>query len=742
MENNFENLGIDYKHVVYDDHQHVFITRQIGSDRNIGAKLSDQFDHQNSLGSFRVIITFTYKQTVDIQENWYNQETSTPPIISYILNNALTQHLRVPENQMRETEWFGMGNRLIQLHMNRSHQNIEVDKWNSLFRGLSVKVKIGNGGQPFVNIGLIHEVLVNMDIDVIQFYAHVVIGEQLRHEDVELLSSRRFSMNELQMREFEAVMNGIQMRTIYPPIRQYTFQSMARHKNSVLTAQSAEFEDHDGRRMTVQQYYEWKYGIKLKFPQLPLLKMNRTKDIFIPIELLNIPLRPQHIRRRLEPHAVALVCRYATNSPVEYFRREQKGSRAYAPQIEGFGIKIENDQDGEPNFMRVDGRVLPEPRCQYAVVQPHPLSKPIFEPGRSFYLIACEANVRSNPKHNEFVRMLMDIGYEMRLRYSNNNHAQCDTRDFYSRQDVERYMKEMQKRTGRHLSELLFLFFVDGSDDIAKICVRVGGVMNVMEKTQTNPCNEAFTRFTITGNTTIFIGIFSTKPQANDSRDTVLGISFNIDVQACKFASNYDFFESGNDFFNEVERLFYYAIRTFEVTTKMLPDNVVVFRGGITDNIADMVAEFECNKMEKGWSRVIERLQLPKKRLQLMYLNVERKHKMCFKKEEIPRHARVVEMNLDRGTVIDSIVTSTDGNDFYLCSHKGILGTSRPAYYKIHRDDWNVRPDDLQVIIYCLCYLVARSVNSVSIPAPLYYAGLVCHRVRYYLRATERSFFY
>jgi hypothetical protein len=41
------------------------------------------------------------------------------------------------------------------------------------------------------------------------------------------------------------------------------------------------------------------------------------------------------------------------------------------------------------------------------------------------------------------------------------------------------------------------------------------------------------------------------------------------------------------------------------------------------------------------------------------------------------------------GTVIDTVVTSPVEWDFYLCSHQGILGTSKPAHYNVLLDENN-----------------------------------------------------
>jgi eukaryotic translation initiation factor 2C len=70
---------------------------------------------------------------------------------------------------------------------------------------------------------------------------------------------------------------------------------------------------------------------------------------------------------------------------------------------------------------------------------------------------------------------------------------------------------------------------------------------------------------------------------------------------------------------------------------------------------------------------------------------VGKKHKSVFFPEasvaeggQAPRHP-----NCPPGTVIDTVVTSPVEWDFYLCSHQGILGTSRPAHYNVLLDENN-----------------------------------------------------
>ncbi|KAJ6597530.1 argonaute-like protein [Mycena vulgaris] len=82
--------------------------------------------------------------------------------------------------------------------------------------------------------------------------------------------------------------------------------------------------------------------------------------------------------------------------------------------------------------------------------------------------------------------------------------------------------------------------------------------------------------------------------------------------------------------------------------------------------------------------------------------------------------------NCPAGTVVDQDIGHPTEFDFYLQSHAGILGTSRPAHYS----DNNFSADTMQVLSFALCHLYAGSTCSVSIPAHVYYADRVCSRAK------------
>ena len=84
--------------------------------------------------------------------------------------------------------------------------------------------------------------------------------------------------------------------------------------------------------------------------------------------------------------------------------------------------------------------------------------------------------------------------------------------------------------------------------------------------------------------------------------------------------------------------------------------------------------------------------------------------------------------NIPAGTTVDIGITHPTEFDFYLCSHQGIQGTSRPSHYHVLWDDNRFDADELQQLTFQLCHTYVRCTRSVSIPAPAYYAHLVAFR--------------
>lgn len=143
----------------------------------------------------------------------------------------------------------------------------------------------------------------------------------------------------------------------------------------------------------------------------------------------------------------------------------------------------------------------------------------------------------------------------------------------------------------------------------------------------------------------------------------------------------------------------------------------------------DGVSERQFPKvLEKELSALKEALQEVKIVAEVTLIVVPSRHHVRFFPRQNERDT--INGNCPPGTVVDEGVCHPVEFDFYLQSHAGILGTSRPAHYSVLYDDNNFTPDTLQKFTYHLCYTYARTTRAVSIPAPVYYADIVCSRAK------------
>jgi hypothetical protein len=80
--------------------------------------------------------------------------------------------------------------------------------------------------------------------------------------------------------------------------------------------------------------------------------------------------------------------------------------------------------------------------------------------------------------------------------------------------------------------------------------------------------------------------------------------------------------------------------------------------------------------------------------------------------------------NILPGTVKDRQICHPTEFYFYLCSHAGIQGTSRPTHYHVLYDENHFTADELQTLTNNLCYIYARCTHAVSVVPPAYYSHL------------------
>ncbi|WMV38923.1 hypothetical protein MTR67_032308 [Solanum verrucosum] len=84
--------------------------------------------------------------------------------------------------------------------------------------------------------------------------------------------------------------------------------------------------------------------------------------------------------------------------------------------------------------------------------------------------------------------------------------------------------------------------------------------------------------------------------------------------------------------------------------------------------------------------------------------------------------------NVPPGTVVDTNIVHPRNNDFFMCAHAGMIGTTKPAHYHVLLDEIGFAPDVLQNLIHSLSYVYQRSTSATSIVAPVRYAHLAAQQ--------------
>ncbi|VDP01124.1 unnamed protein product [Soboliphyme baturini] len=147
-----------------------------------------------------------------------------------------------------------------------------------------------------------------------------------------------------------------------------------------------------------------------------------------------------------------------------------------------------------------------------------------------------------------------------------------------------------------------------------------------------------------------------------------------------------------------------------------LPHSVIVYRDGVSESQYKMVLDEETIAIKKAFRRF--KSYAPK----LTVVVVHKRHHTRFFLETVDMSLKSIGQNIPPGTVVDSGPVLPKMFDFFLCSHQGIQGTSKPTHYVVLYDENNLTADTLQFVTYSLCCAYQKCPKSVSIPSPCYHA--------------------
>ncbi|KAK2165838.1 hypothetical protein LSH36_45g16093 [Paralvinella palmiformis] len=259
-----------------------------------------------------------------------------------------------------------------------------------------------------------------------------------------------------------------------------------------------------------------------------------------------------------------------------------------------------------------------------------------------------------------------------------------------------------------------------------KINVKLGGINNILLPS---------IRPTVFREPVIFLGADVTHPPAGDrAKPSIAAVVGSMDAHPSRYSATVRVQSHRQEIINDLSVMVKDLLVQFYRSTRFKPTRIIFYRDGVSEGQFQQVVLVHelraireaCMNLEMGYQPGITFIVVQK-----------RHHTRLFcadKKDQMGKSG-----NIPAGTTVDVGITHPTEFDFYLCSHAGIQGTSRPSHYHVLWDDNLFNADELQMLTYQLCHTYVRCTRSVSIPAPAYYAHLVAFRARYHLVEKEHD---
>jgi eukaryotic translation initiation factor 2C len=205
-----------------------------------------------------------------------------------------------------------------------------------------------------------------------------------------------------------------------------------------------------------------------------------------------------------------------------------------------------------------------------------------------------------------------------------------------------------------------------------------------------------------------------------------------MDSKASRYAASIRVQAGRTEIIADLANMVKELLKTFYQNSGQKPGRILFYRDGVSEGQFAEVLKSEinavraaCNSLEAGFKPTIT------------FVVVQKRHHARFfpmKPQESDRTG-----NCQPGTVVETGITHPFEFDFYLQSHAGLQGTSRPTHYHVLFDENNFTADSLQELTYRLCYIYGRATRAVSIVPPAYYADLIATRARFHANGERWS---
>nr|WGH50461.1 argonaute 5 [Nicotiana benthamiana] len=618
----------------------------------------------------------------------------------------------------------------------------------------------------------------NIDMSARAFYESIYVHEYvarfLNLRDNRLMSDR----DRIKVRR---VLKGVKVEVSHQGIRRYRISGL-----SAQPVKEIMFSiDGTGMKTSVVDYFRQKYNIVLRFPMFPAIQAGSdAKPVYLPMEICRI-VPGQRFTKMLSGRQVTEMLKATCQRPADREKSIGKivSSNNYAADemMKEFGIEVRSE------LTTFEARVLQPPMLKYhesgqesrvdpRIGQWNMINKKMVNGGkvdtwtcvsfsrvdpspfcRALIEMCCSKGMVFNPQplvpirsahagriektlvdiHTASTQKLATMEHQLKhlqllivilpevTGYYGTIKRVCETDLGIVSQCCQ--PKNLSRPNKQYLENLAL-----------KINVKVGGRNSVLE--QAVHRRIPF----LTDIPTIVFGADVTHPQpGEDSSPSIAAVVASMDWPE---VSQYRCLVSAQPHRKEIIEELYQKhgdpkkgivhggmirelLIAFRRSTGIKPGRIIFYRDGVSEGQFNQVLLEEMDAIRKACAS-LEEGYLPR----VTFVVVQKRHHTrLFPVNHHDHNMTDKSGNILPGTVVDTNICHPMEFDFYLCSHAGIKGTSRPAHYHVLFDENGFTADAIQNLTNFLCYTYARCTRSVSIVPPAYYAHLAAFRARYYL---------
>ncbi|KAJ7216364.1 argonaute-like protein [Mycena pura] len=531
-------------------------------------------------------------------------------------------------------------------------------------------------------------------------------------------------------------------------------------------ANEVTFVMRGGRSMTVARYFQEATGRALQFPSLLCVEVGQ--GALIPLELCTV-LPGQLVKKEIPDDKKADLVKFSTMAPKARLESIRKGLDVLAygqsEYVRKFGLIV------EPSLPATQARVLKAPTLRYGPgsralrVEPRNGSwnmadKRFYNPATiaNWVLIVFESRFSDNHVKDvikNFVEGCRTTGMTVtdsnpivRRTVANSNipdtlqaaGAACyaekkvppalfvvilpeGANDTYT---IVKHWGDITKGVptqcmkSRNCTRATVQFWANVA---LKVNVKMGGINVITDPSQVPLLSDPHNPIVVLGADVMHPGA------GTNGRPSYAAVVSSVDSNAAYYIATHRVQESRQELISDLQSMtkdlltkyMAYRNKVEKVpVSSMAPKRLVFYRDGVSEGQFQQVLQYELPMIKAA----CQELKIDP-RITLVIVG-KRHHIRLFPRDEDADRSG----NCPAGTVVDRDIGHPTEFDYYLQSHGGLLGTSRPGHYSVLYDDNNLTADTMQSLSFALCHVYAGSTRSVSIPAPVYYADKVCARAK------------